>query len=346
RQIVPCTYAALDISPHCFGHLVLSPIHNDWIRQRVVQAAAEFVFYAQFLIGGNCKSPSDLVWQLSSMKPWNYLSDCTLKAMLVSTFSPLIQPYLTGYLLNLTCYQVAHVGDIIFDLFSQKSDRLEIKNRNSNMHFVIDTGCTYSVIPPELIDMKIRKPTRWVRTSKGRDINKYGEKDFTLDLGFETALQWNFIIADITEPVIGADFLTHYDIQVDLKRKKLVKNPTPDNHTNVGNGRTRSRVNHCLYLTDRNSGLKFLIDSGAHRSQVPRKSGEMLAPLPFCRYTKANGSPIIEYCYKKLTVDLGLREDFSWHFIITDNDIPIIGADFLSYFGLCIDLRKRKLVQC
>lgn len=311
-----------------------------------MQAATEFVFYTQFLIGSNCKNPSDLVWQLSSMTPWNYLSDYALKTMLISTLSPLIQPYLAAYLLNLTSYQIAHVGDIIFDLFSQKSDRLEIKNRNSNMYFVIDTGCTYSVIPPELIDMKIRKPTRWVKTSKGRDINKYGEKDFILDLGFETALQWNFIIADITEPVIGADFLTYYDIQVDLKRKKLVKNPTPDIHTNVENERNRSHVNHCLYIRDRNSGLKFLIDSGAHRSQVPKNPDEILAPLPLCRYVKANGSSVIEYCYKELIVNLGLREDFSWHFIVTDNDLPLIGADFLSHFGLCIDLRKRKLVQC
>jgi hypothetical protein len=36
-----------------------------------------------------------------------------------------------------------------------------------------------------------------------------------------------------------------------------------------------------------------------------------------------------------------LRRDFTWRFIIADVTQPIIGADFLSHYGLFVNLRKK-----
>lgn len=62
-----------------------------------------------------------------------------------------------------------------------------------------------------------------------------------------------------------------------------------------------------------------------------------------CILTAANGSPIHTYGTKLLKVDLGLRRSFTHPFIIAAVDRPIIGADFLSKYGLLVDLRNKRL---
>lgn len=42
-------------------------------------------------------------------------------------------------------------------------------------------------------------------------------------------------------------------------------------------------------------------------------------------------------------MDLGLRRKFSHIFTVANVSRPIIGADFLAYFGLMVDLKQRKL---
>jgi hypothetical protein len=37
---------------------------------------------------------------------------------------------------------------------------------------------------------------------------------------------WRFIIADVTQPIIGADFLSHYGLVVNLRRKRLLDETT------------------------------------------------------------------------------------------------------------------------
>ena len=44
-----------------------------------------------------------------------------------------------------------------------------------------------------------------------------------------------------------------------------------------------------------------------------------------------------------LTLDLGLRRQFSWAFIVAGVQCPIIGIDFLTHFGLIVNLRNRQL---
>ncbi|XP_037930759.1 uncharacterized protein LOC119667426 [Teleopsis dalmanni] len=76
----------------------------------------------------------------------------------------------------------------------------------------------------------------------------------------------------------------------------------------------------CRRLTvfDKSSGLKFLVDT-------------------------ANKSPIKTFGRKRLSLSLGLRRAFSWNFTIAKVSQPILGADFLGYHNLVVDLRNRKL---
>jgi hypothetical protein len=46
-----------------------------------------------------------------------------------------------------------------------------------------------------------------------------------------------------------------------------------------------------------------------------------------------------------LSLNLRLRRDFKWRFIVTDVSRPIIGMDFLSHYGLLVDPRNRRLID-
>lgn len=62
--------------------------------------------------------------------------------------------------------------------------------------------------------------------ANGSIIKVFGQTTLRLDLGFRRDFSWPFIIASVTQPIIGADFLAHYDLMVDLKRNRLVDNVT------------------------------------------------------------------------------------------------------------------------
>ncbi|XP_057330856.1 uncharacterized protein LOC130671153 [Microplitis mediator] len=57
--------------------------------------------------------------------------------------------------------------------------------------------------------------------ANGTIIETYGLSLQTVNLGLRRDFTWNFIVADVTKPILGADFLSHFDLLVDLKRKCL-----------------------------------------------------------------------------------------------------------------------------
>ncbi|CAG4964443.1 unnamed protein product [Colias eurytheme] len=70
-------------------------------------------------------------------------------------------------------------------------------------------------------------------------------------------------------------------------------------------------------------------------------------PLSSADYelSAANGSNIKTYGNIPLHLNLGLRRDFRWNFVIADVSTPIIGSDFLSYYNLLPDCRRKRLID-
>ena len=81
----------------------------------------------------------------------------------------------------------------------------------------------------------------------------------------------------------------------------------------------------------------FLIDTGADVSVIPKSFVKFFKLNKDFQLTAANGSIIDTYGTKVVEVDLGLRS-FSHEFILASVNKPIIGADFLSKYGLLPDL--------
>ena len=49
----------------------------------------------------------------------------------------------------------------------------------------------------------------------GAAIATYGIQSLTFNLGLRRTFHWVFLVADVTTPIIGADFLRHFDLLVD-----------------------------------------------------------------------------------------------------------------------------------
>ncbi|BHF67513.1 hypothetical protein SprV_0301054000 [Sparganum proliferum] len=104
----------------------------------------------------------------------------------------------------------------------------------------------------------------------------------------------------------------------------------------------QSRPSRLFYISDKSSGLRFLVDTGAEISVIPPPRRHHLKPSQFSLQA-ANCTTINTYGQRSLTLDIGLRRRFQWVFVQADVKSPIIGADFLTHFGLAVDLKHRKL---
>jgi hypothetical protein len=100
-----------------------------------------------------------------------------------------------------------------------------------------------------------------------------------------------------------------------------------------------------LFITDKTSKFRFLIDTGSDLCVFPRK----LIPQPRSRVNYdlcvANGTTISTYGWLPLSLNLGLCREFTWRFVVADVTQSLIGADFLSHFGLLVDCRNNRLLD-
>ncbi|CAB0013258.1 unnamed protein product, partial [Nesidiocoris tenuis] len=117
----------------------------------------------------------------------------------------------------------------------------------------------------------------------------------------------------------------------------------------AANSSANDRENCCtsrLFVIDRKSGLHFLVDSGADVSIVPAsKMKSTLTHNCDSKLYAANNTEIPTYGVRTLSVDLGLRRNFLWPFIVARTNKGILGADFLKKFNLIIDLKQRRLID-
>lgn len=102
-----------------------------------------------------------------------------------------------------------------------------------------------------------------------------------------------------------------------------------------------------LKIKDKNSSFDFLIDTGAEISALPHNffSKSKLDPIVPFPLQAANGTAVNMFGSKKLELNLGLRLAFVWNFIVADVNSPIIGGDFLTQYGLLVDMKNRCLID-
>ena len=99
-----------------------------------------------------------------------------------------------------------------------------------------------------------------------------------------------------------------------------------------------------LFIFDTSSRTKFLIDTGSEVSVIPSKQFKNLKKSELVLHA-ANSTRIATYGQHLIKLNLNLRRNFNWPFIIADTTNAIIGADFLQIFHLVPDLTTKKLID-
>ena len=95
-----------------------------------------------------------------------------------------------------------------------------------------------------------------------------------------------------------------------------------------------------FYIRDKNSGLRFLVDTGGEISIIPVSGPPRMHRATGYSLQAVNQSSIATFGTRPLTLNRGLRHPFQWIFIVADVTHAILGADFLHHFGLSMDIRK------
>ena len=54
------------------------------------------------------------------------------------------------------------------------------------------------------------------------NIATYGIRSLSLDLGLHCIFRWVFIIADVKQPILGADFLRNFGLLVDVRQANFL----------------------------------------------------------------------------------------------------------------------------
>ncbi|GIY97731.1 retrovirus-related Pol polyprotein from transposon 297 [Caerostris extrusa] len=91
-------------------------------------------------------------------------------------------------------------------------------------------------------------------------------------------------------------------------------------------------MNQRLYLTDKTSSSRYLIDTGADVSVVSHSAHKTSGQAAQMQLFAVNGTVIPTYGKRLLKFDLGLSREFNWPFIIAAVSQPIIGADVFAPF--------------
>ena len=80
-------------------------------------------------------------------------------------------------------------------------------------------------------------------------------------------------------------------------------------------------------------------------SVMPSRPGDRCNSPDNVQLQAANGSSIETFGRRSVKVELGLAKPFTWNFTIADVTKSILGADFLRYYGLLVDLGRKRLMD-
>ena len=103
-----------------------------------------------------------------------------------------------------------------------------VMDRTQGLRFLVDTGAEVSVLPATHAERKRPSKSLTLQAANGTSIATCGTRSLTIDLGLRRTFRWVFVVADVEKPILGADFLSHFHLLVDMARSRLF-----DAHTHL-----------------------------------------------------------------------------------------------------------------
>jgi hypothetical protein len=106
--------------------------------------------------------------------------------------------------------------------YAENTGLIFIKEKCSNQHFLVDTGSDICVFPRNLIPQPKKRGNFDLYAANGTAIATYGLLPLSLNMGLRRHFTWQFVVADVSHPLIGADFLSHFGLLVDCRNNRLL----------------------------------------------------------------------------------------------------------------------------
>ena len=91
----------------------------------------------------------------------------------------------------------------------------------TQVQYLIDTGSSRSLLPKSLVPGQRRKASYRMHAANGSTIRTYGTTKMPFNYGPKRYL-WEFTVADVFTPILGADFLAYYNLAVDVRHRRLL----------------------------------------------------------------------------------------------------------------------------
>ena len=111
------------------------------------------------------------------------------------------------------------VGNVV--TASNKNPLIKLFDPISSVTFVIDTGSQISVLPVKR-KMSHVLHSGFVHSADGSKIPTFEKVELDLSFNLDRVFKWKFIRASVQHPILGIDFLRHFDLTIDVKRNCLI----------------------------------------------------------------------------------------------------------------------------
>lgn len=124
---------------------------------------------------------------------------------------------------------------------SRPSALLHVRDCLTSIRFLIDTGADVSILPATAAHRDL-PPLLHLHAANGTKIPVYSRRTMQVNLGLRRSFEWTFYIGAVSQAIIGADMLRHYNLLVDVKGRRLVDpltsisspaHPTPGDSTHL-----------------------------------------------------------------------------------------------------------------
>ena len=99
-----------------------------------------------------------------------------------------------------------------------------------------------------------------------------------------------------------------------------------------------------LYLLEKETNVRFLVDSGAEVSLIPPSAADRAGNARGPSLIAANGAPIRSFGTRETSLQFGSSR-FTYTFIIADVPTGILGADFLRDHTLLVDIGNKCVIS-
>ncbi|KAJ8355288.1 hypothetical protein AAFF_G00074880 [Aldrovandia affinis] len=105
------------------------------------------------------------------------------------------------------------------------SGLLFITDSISGRRFLCDTGAQVSILPVSALDIRTAKLGPNLEAANGTPIPTFGTRSLTLCFAGQR-FSWDFVLAKVSTPLLGADFLCANGLLVDVGNRQLVNAET------------------------------------------------------------------------------------------------------------------------